>query len=204
MRKRYIVLWACLIFAFVFFSLRSLSQEASPKPSLKIGVVDMSRVFDAYKKRGDYNSALEEFRRQKAQEIESRREEINRLRDRIQLLAPGSEERKNEEENLSKKRLEFETGARLAAREVDEKYRDFLAEIYGDISDEVRRFGVENGYDLMLKTEALQTDTSSTAELKLRLSIQKILYYSSQLDVTEQIIEVLNREYEALLAGEEN
>jgi len=202
MEVRHIALWLGLAFVLIF-SLRSSAEEASPVPALKIGVVDMSRVFDAYKKRDDFNKTLEEFRRQKAQEIENRRVEIRRLQDKIQLLAPGSEERKSEEENLSRKRLEFETEGRLAAQEVDQKYRALLAEIYRDISEQVKRFSEENGYDLILKTEALETDTSSTAELKLRLSTQKILYYSPRLDVTGKIIEVLNKEYKELLSGKE-
>jgi len=191
----------CLVLTLLLLVLlgeRGFCQESpAVAHAFKIGVVDVSRVFDGYKKRDDLNVRLEEFRRQKAQDIETLRAEVGRLGDKIQLLVSGTDERKTVEQELSKKRVELEAARQVAAEEVEKKYRDFLVEVYKDISDAARLYGEAQGYDLILKTETLDMETDSTPDLQLLLSTQKILYYSPSLDITEILIQNLNTKYEA-------
>lgn len=141
----------------------------------KVGYVDVTKVFDGYQKTKDNDVTLQEAGKKKEEERDALVHEVRRLKDEQALLAENAREKKQEEVDAKIRELqEYDAAAR---RELGEERNKKVREIFKDIDDTVQRFGEKKGYDLILNDRVL-------------------LYRSAALDVTEEVLNELNRSYQ--------
>ena len=101
-----------------FFALSCLAADTFAK-DLKIGCIDMKKVFSEYKKTQVHESKLEDEGKVKTEERNKMVEGIRRLKDEMEILSEEGKEAKEEEMDKKIKELQgFDRGAR------DELLRD--------------------------------------------------------------------------------
>jgi outer membrane protein len=167
-----------------------LAQAPERRP-LKIGIVDVSKVLDQYEKKARFDAELKEFQASQREKMEEKELEIQKTRDKMELLLPGSSERKKEEEKLSQLEIEREWLRKSAYKDINEKYAQLLVELYEDIVKECAAYAKAEKFDLILKKEELNFDNLGPEEVKFIIKSQKIIYNVGELDVTEAIIKRL-------------
>lgn len=142
----------------------------------RIGVVNLSRVFDGYRRTQAQEEKLKELAEDAQAERESRVREIRNMRDELLLLNDESRvEQKARIEDKMKGLAEFDRSFQTRLQtEKAESLRSILEEIKAVVSEYAR----ERGYDLIL------TD-------------QTVLFGAEGADVTADIVELLNRRYTA-------
>ena len=164
MIKRFLGI-AILVLCFVF------SGNAFAK-ELKIGSINMRKVFYDYKKTKEFNEKLENEDAKLKQEVEKRTREIRKLRDEIDILS--EEARAKREPEMRKKIKELDDFRREKVegflREKDEMFK----EIRKDILDLAKRYATKNNYD-MLFDEAV------------------FVYSSKKYDITGILLKELNK-----------
>lgn len=188
-RSIHVLIFTFLISSVLTVGILSNSQGAS---NLKIGVVDLNRVFDQYAKRKLLDKQLKELEKSYESMMSKKRDTIQNIMIEIELLDMGSESRIKKEEALHKSRIDTEVFAKFAEQNLLKKYKDFFALIYKDVSKATKRFGKENGYDLILKNEEPEFNSSDMSDLQFKIGIKSILYYSDAIDITPLIIEDIN------------
>jgi len=124
--------------------------------------------------------------------MEAKRKEVETLQARIENLAPGSQERIKAEEELFKKRLTLETSRQLILKQAEKKQLDYFREIWQDIYFVIGRYAEEEGFDLILKSDERRLDSPVLSELQYNIHRNIVLYNSSQVDISEEIIHRLN------------
>ena len=142
----------------------------------KIGLVDLARTFDSFQRTKDSEKVLEAEAAKKKEERDKRIDEIKRLKGELELL---NEKGKAEKQAVIDQKIQelqafdrdVQDGLR---RERDRAIQEILKEIDGVIET----FGRENGYTMLLNDRAL-------------------LYGKKEMDITDQIIEILNKGYQA-------
>ena len=137
----------------------------------KIGFVDFEKVFNNYKRTRDENQTLQRIKEEKEKAAQTMIEEINKLKAEAEILSDDAK-RKAEKEIMEKLR---------ALRDyTDDSKKELLDErnvLFQKITDEIRQIIAAKG-----KIE----------KFSLILDDKALFYKESALDLTEQIIQIVN------------
>jgi Skp family chaperone for outer membrane proteins len=186
----------CLAFAllasFTYINVNLANAEAE---DFKIGVVDISGVFEKYQKRIDLDQELKEQEQGFQDEINKKRKEIIDLDEETQLLDLGSESRSKNENLLERKNVELEGYAKFAERQLLKKYKEFFENTYQEVVQKVEEIGKQSNFDLIIKKEEPNLESGQISDLQFKIGIRTVLYHSESVDITSDVIDSLNASY---------
>jgi outer membrane protein len=156
------------------FALGLFVKPAVAEDGLKIGYLNVNKVFDDYKKTKDQDAALEKETKAKQAERDKLVSEITRLRDEMELLSEkGKQDKQAIIDEKVKKLQEFD---RVARGDLKKRRDDMVAEILKEINKVVQDYGSKEGYDIILNDTVL-------------------VYKKDVLDVTDAILKAINGQY---------
>ena len=169
MRKSIVLLTAVLFAAGLFAG--PVCEKAFAK-ELKIGYVDLAKVFDEYKKTKDSEKTLEEKGKGKEAERAKMVDELKKMKDEQALLSEKAKSEKQATIDAKIKELQdYDTKTRNG---LIKERNDALGGIMKDIEKTVSEYAKASGYDFVLNSRTL-------------------LYGSDQYDVTTEILTRLNK-----------
>lgn len=187
-----------VIFLFAFLTVLAVSKMFPVNAcaeSIKVGVVDISRVFEKYEKRRDHDQELKNLEKKFQKEINEKRKEIINLDEETQLLDLGSESRRKNEVLLERKNVELEGYAKFAERRLLKRYKGFFEKIYDEVVKEVEIIGEKEKFDLVIKKEEPELKSGKISDLQFKIGIRTVLYHSKAVDITKKVIDSLNARY---------
>ena len=170
---------------------------ASPAAAqMKVGIVDMNKVFTSYYKTKDAEARLNDARAQAKTDLDSRleslksnMEEINKLEadtkkpeltaDKREAAVKQRDEKINEVRNLDREIGEFR---QTRERQLQEQFMRMRGDIVQDIMKVVDSKVKADGYDLVLDSSGL-----GISQVKL------VLYSAPSMDFSDSIISELNK-----------
>ncbi|HEY4481265.1 MAG TPA: OmpH family outer membrane protein [Candidatus Brocadiaceae bacterium] len=186
----------CLcLFSLSAIQAKEPGASSSSSRGLKVGVVDLNNVFEKYEKRKASDAQLKEQEKQYQKIINDKKKELVSLNEKIQLLDLGSESRKKDEETFEKKNMELESYAKFAEKSIMKKYKDYFGSLYTEVCKEVEDIGKREQYDLIIKKEEPELQSGGISELQFKVGIKTVLYHSESIDMTNQVIDNLNKKY---------
>jgi len=186
----YLVLALLASFSYINVNLAHAETE-----DFKIGVVDISGVFEKYQKRIDLDQELKEQEQGFQDEINKKRKEIIDLDEETQLLDLGSESRSKNENLLERKNVELEGYAKFAERQLLKKYKEFFENTYQEVVQKVEEIGKQSNFDLIIKKEEPNLESGQISDLQFKIGIRTVLYHSESVDITSDVIDNLNASY---------
>ena len=138
---------------------------------MKIGYVNLGKVFDGYERTKASEAALEQRGKQKEAEFEGRMNELKKLRASLELLNADARDAKTREiEEKSEELQRFRNAAaRDLGRDRDRAARDLLKAI----QDGITNYAKANGYSMILDSRSL-------------------LFAVPAFDVTDPVLQILN------------
>jgi len=160
---------------------------------IKVGVVDLNMVFEKYEKRKAFDAQLKEQEKQFQKIVNDKKKELVGLNEKIQLLDLGSEARKKDEESLEKKTMELESYAKYAEKSMMKKYKEYFGNLYTEVCKEIETLGKREQYDLIIKKEEPELQSGGISELQFKVGIKAVLYHSESVDITNQVLDSLNK-----------
>ena len=166
-------------------------KDATPK----IGVVNVTKVYDNYKKKRDLEDDLRAQREQKSRIIREKEKEIKRLSDEIKMLELGSEARKKRESELEKKQVGLQSFAQVTVGNMATQTRETMEQLYSEVARAVREYGRKNGFDLILKWENVEIRSKTMDELLYKINQRTVLFTADHIDITDAVISMLNTGY---------
>ena len=186
----------CLAFALLAsLFCTNINLANAETEDFKIGIVDISSVFEKYQKRIDLDQELKEQEKGFQDEVNKKRKEIIDLDEETQLLDLGSESRSSNENLLERKNVELEGYAKFAERQLLKKYKNFFENIYQEVVKKVEEIGEQEGYDLIIKREESDLKSGAISDLQFKIGIRSVLYHSDSVDITLNVIDTLNASY---------
>ncbi|MDR4506821.1 MAG: OmpH family outer membrane protein [Candidatus Brocadiaceae bacterium] len=189
----YVFLAVCV--AFCVCSL-SVCAESSSAAGIKVGVVDINKVFEKYEKRKKFDEELKKQEKEYQAAINDKKKELVGLNDKIQLLDLGSDARRKYEETFEKKNMELESYAKFAEKNIMKRYKGSFENLYTDVLKGVEEVGQGGQYDLIIKKEETELKGGGLSELQFKVGIKTVLYHSAAVDITNQVIDVLNKNFQ--------
>jgi len=140
----------------------------------KFAYVDLSRSFSEYNKTKDYDKVLADQGAVYEAERDKKVNEVKQLEDKINLLSDKEKETKKTELETKVKALQdFDRQKQTDLRkEQDEKMKELLK----DIEDAIKQYSEKEGYSLVFNDRVL-------------------VYQNKSMDITDKILEILNKGY---------
>jgi Skp family chaperone for outer membrane proteins len=155
---------------------------------LKIAVIDFHRTFMSYKGREALQKELTEKTNKLNEDLAKSEEKFNQVKSDLETMDPSSA--KFRELNLDL--IEVETRIKVMKRQFEVSMKRWRIEqiqrLMGELEKEIHGYAEENRIDLVL--------TRFWADPELGIPHQVALYARPSLDITDQIIERLNRKAE--------
>ena len=68
-------------------------------------------------------------------------------------------------------------------------------QIYEDISAQIETYAKKNGFSVVFKVEKGEIESESKAELILKINSRGVLYFDPALEITGEIIRIMNEQY---------
>lgn len=175
--------------------------ETKPRGTLKIGVINMTKVFSEYQKRADGRVELEKQRSEMQAEIKKKEKKLQKLEQELEILS--GEERLKKQAEYKEKAASYKAYFKVNSGELHRRQCDLWKSIYNEIITEVKRSAEQEGYDIVLKIDDGPVSGSSLENIQLNVDIKKILFHSPKVDMTDGIINVLNEKYKRVKESKE-
>ncbi len=174
---------------------------AAEVKTLKVGVVNLKRIFNDYKKKKDREVELQKERNELQSELDKKEKELKKLEKEMEILE--GEEKLKKKEEFDEKRKDYTAFYSYNNKELQKKQVELWNTMFNEIVEEVEDFGEKGEYDLILKTDPDPIRGESLEEIQLRVDIKKVLFHSPKVDLTEPIIKALNDRYKKIKESKE-
>lgn len=165
----------------------------------RVAVVNVPVISEKYDKTRDLEADFEGVRRRLNEQRDALRDRVERLNRSLQEeLKPGTEEYRARRKELAMADAELKWFLDSESLRIEQGLADSLQEIYKDIHAAVREVAQERGIDIVLATDQLpETAPESAGQVRQQILLQKVLYWNPRLEITDDVISRLNRNYEA-------
>ena len=172
------------------------AAPAAPAVPARIAVVDFTKVLQSYTREKDSEKTIKDAEDRIVAEAKSRAAELDKLKDKLKMHQPDSPAFAATEKEITSKTVEFQTWQELKQREMLERGGAIIRGVYADIERATADCAKAAGYTLVLKTDLLDLSSPSVRDLDLRVKLRQILYVSDELDITNDVVAMLNARYE--------
>lgn len=140
----------------------------------KFGFIELGKIFNEYNKTKDYDKVLSGKENAYETERDKKVDEIKQLQDKMNLLSDKEKEtKKTDLEDKIKSLQEFDRQKQADLRKESNEKR---AEVMKDIDSAIKSYAAKEGYTLVFNEVG-------------------VVYNSKEMDITDKIIELLNKGY---------
>lgn len=152
-----------------------LSLRISNAKELKIGVVDVEKIYNEYEKAKKAKESIQEKRTEKQLELSKKQAELKRLVDEYNEKKSKlkESEMKEYEKKINDLTTEINTFVRLTNQQLIEENRKNTQTLLNEIAKVIQDYAKTNGYDLIVDKKSLP-------------------YFSNSFDISDEIIKILN------------
>lgn len=165
--------------------------------SAKVAVVDIRVVSERYDKTRDLDAAFEQRRVAFDQQRDALRDKIQRTgRSLREELKPGTTEFDQRRKQLALYEAEHEWFVDTEGQKIEAGFAELLRMIYDDIKRVVGEVAEERGIDVVFAADRLPDEpVASATAARRQIMLQKVIYWSPRVDITEEVIARLNAAY---------
>ncbi|MBN1511073.1 MAG: OmpH family outer membrane protein [Phycisphaerae bacterium] len=167
------------------------AAQASPK----VAVINLSKVFDQYRLTKDLETLFESKQQQMAAQAKQKTDEITVKRQELARFKPDSDDYKTRRAEVEKMEVEFEVWAGTQERQIRDEHKAWLLRIYQDVHKAVEELSAEKGINLVLTYDEVTDGAPDSKTLRQQLLLEKVFYFAKELDLTQEAIERLNKNY---------
>ncbi len=187
MRKSFFYISLALITACsVIFSF-SLSQAAD----MKIGCVNMQKIVKESTAGKEMSQEGNKILGDKKAEIRALEDEISKMfndyKEKEMVLSP--EAKKELKDNIERKLIDKDRSEKDLYRQLRNFEKRAVSEIVTDINKIIKKIGKDEKYTLLLDSSGIKND-------EVELPMTNILYSTPELNITEKVLSLYNKQYE--------
>ncbi len=175
----------------------SYSQEAPPAAgALRVAVVDIEKVYQNYKKAKAGRERLQALAQEAEKYSEKLTADVNKIKQIMDKLPKDSDAWWDRNTQMGKIVLEQENHRKQMQAKLLKAGAKSTRDAYDVIVAEVEGFGAGHQFDIILWKKAPMDKNAAFRQTIEEIRQRPILYASDRLDITEQITERLNKNFE--------
>lgn len=180
---------------------RGQSARPSSEVDHKVGLIDMAHVFKEYKKFEVLREDLKAEIQQSDDQAKTKAQGIKNLQEQMRLLKEGSPKYLEAEKELAGAASKFEAFRKVAQRNFLRRESKIYKTIYLEVTDAVQKYAGYYKYTLVLRFNREGLDNAANPQDVIKSMNRQVVYFQSDNDITESILEFLNREYDKSASG---
>lgn len=173
---------------------------------IKIAIANPSRIFGEIQETKDLNVKMRAQGESLASQEKDKRDELKSLQDARDQLKPDTPQYTTQNDKLLKAAIEFDSWGKIQKAEFERKKKVHMKAVFDKVRAAVAEVAKARGIDLVITDEQpVVPDNLSQiteAELGQRLNQQSILYSDPKLDISDDVIALMDKEYKS--AGAKN
>jgi len=181
----------------------ALVASAAADAALKVGVVDLVAVTNGYDRTKDANADIQVEQANFKAAAEPKVKALEDLRLKRDGFNKGTEEWQQLDDQVLKARAELNTWMQIERIKLERRHQEVLLDMYRQMTDAVERMVKKNGIDLVFTKAFLeppQIDVDKAVglqDLQKRIVGQRVLYPTEVMDITQDVLKILNDAYKA-------
>jgi Skp family chaperone for outer membrane proteins len=177
---------------------RNESQaQGIPVDVSKLAVVDMTRLFNECQQIKDLNDYLQKRDEQLRAKRQSARDAVTQKEAELEAFARGSKEYLERFKQWVQLQIDYGTMLRLQQRQNLRDQMRWTRKTYNEIVQAVQEVAKARNLALVLYRDEMDLRTNDIQELERRLRGRKVIYAAEPLDITQEILDRINRDYKA-------
>lgn len=183
-------------------SMRSGAEHAAamaPSPAV-VGTIDLERAFTQLRELTDRNSEFEKRNQARKDELLRMRSELETLQKKLKEIPKDqvAELRRLGAELIEKEEF-LKTKDQLYGRLAQLEFGEAIRDLYKKCSASITRFAEQNSYDVVLLDDSsVDLPESGTQQVYNQIISNKhTLYIRQGVDITDQVVAMMNNEYAA-------
>jgi Skp family chaperone for outer membrane proteins len=168
---------------------------ATAPPALRVGVIDMDKAFEGYKKAAFLREQIKQAIVEKNGELSRTMSSMRQLAKELEGLDPSSNDFKAKEGEITKLKVQYETEREQAQADFSRRDAEALATIYKDIQAMTARVAQAKGLTFVVKVTS-EAPSGTDPNSVLAAMSHSIIFYDPSYDLTSFVVHNLNLEYE--------
>jgi Skp family chaperone for outer membrane proteins len=173
----------------------SSGHAQAPAAAAKYAVVDLERVLDQSQQSVDVQKMLADRAKQVQTELETRARAVQTKQADLTALHPDSPEAYKLEEEIDRLDVEHETIQKVDQAQLAQERNLWVAEGYKQAMTAIQQIAQDRGLDLVLFQDRFDPKASPD-DLIARMAARKVLYAREYLDVTDEVLKLMNQQYQ--------
>ncbi|MBI3466547.1 MAG: OmpH family outer membrane protein [Planctomycetes bacterium] len=180
---------------------QALAQAPRPAvPPPTVAIIDLNRIFKEFVRFKAMSEAMKADVQQAEAQAKAQSEELQRLAEELKALKPGHPDYKRLEEDLTTRNAQLTARIRSQSKDFQQREAQIMYTVYQEIVDEVKGFANHNGINLVLRFNGEPPDVNVPQDI-LREVNKPVVFYNAQIDITQYILDSLNRRAGAINPG---
>jgi len=178
------------------------SMSAAAGPS-SVGLLDLARLMNSLQELKDRNEITMVKGKQMKEKLDELTNQLKSIDAELKDVIPKEDKSKRIEKAAEKYEIETTLEARVKAyqRLIDLDHGDILNDLYPKVTLAIKDFAGKNGLDLVLLDDrAIQMpETGAVKDYNDVIQRKRVLFAKDGMDVTDQLVTMMNNEYAASL-----
>ena len=181
----------------------ALVASAAADAAIKVGVVDLVAVTNGYDRTKDANADIQVEQANFKAAAEPRVKALEDMRLKRDGFNKGTKEWQQLDDQVLTTRAELNTWMQIERIKIERRHQEVLLDMYRQMTGAVERISKQNKIDLVFTKAFLeppQIDVDKAVglqDLQKRIVGQRVLFPTAVVDITQDVLKILNDEYKA-------
>jgi Skp family chaperone for outer membrane proteins len=185
---------------------RSQAREAAPDPDAMlmqrtpsvVATVDLVTVFESLTQATAADESIKAKAGELTRESEKRAQTLALLEDELELWDKRSPKYQEALERFTKASLEYRSFIRWGEDKLDFEKSLLLKDLYESIADSIEVLAEREGIDVVLVDDSVgEILTGTETDTMRQLSARRLMYRNEAVDITPQLIAMMNQQFNA-------
>jgi Skp family chaperone for outer membrane proteins len=163
--------------------------------SSTIAGVDVVRVFNEYERQRDLTSQMEQIQGTLDAENTARRQRIEALQTAMSTMQPTDPTFESRREELLRMQIDYKNWVDLKQAQMGREVSRWSGRVYEEIIAAVQQVAQQSGIDVVLYKDEFIPQVDSPEAMREQIRRRKVLYCSSNADLTDKVLIKLNQDY---------
>lgn len=185
----------------LFLGLAMVLPVRAQDAAIKIAVANTARIFNEMQETRDLKQKLEGERKRLENEERERKEKIQSLRDARNLLKSDSPQYQQKNRELLEEAIKFDVWGKMLQAEVQRNQRVQMKHLFDKIQAAVNEVAAKKGFDLVLSDQRPEIpedpEQMTLDQLRAMINARTVLYAGPKVDITNDVLALLNAKYTA-------
>ena len=163
----------------------------SANPAAHVAVVDVGYIF---KNHARFKAEMDKMKDQvmnAENQLKAEQERIKGLMDQLKHYNPGTPEYRKFEGEVAKAQGDFSVNTQLQKKDFMEREAKVYLQVYNEIERAVSQFARDHGIAVVYRFDGDPVDANDRNRI-LGMITKPIVYYDSQVDITPDVLKMLN------------